>query len=129
MWALVVNIFDPLITQSSPSRTARVCAFATSEPASGSVNPRTQIVSARRTLGTMSRRISSVPNRTSALATISDTDVAYIGASCRLSSSKITICDVGSRPAPPSSFDQADAYQPWSMRPWMNGRSWLTPVR
>ena len=40
MWAFVVNIFWPLMTHSSPSRTARVCAAATSEPASGSVNPR-----------------------------------------------------------------------------------------
>ena len=35
--APVVKIFDPLITHSSPSRTARVFAAAMSEPPSGSV--------------------------------------------------------------------------------------------
>ncbi len=35
--APVVNIFDPLMTQESPSRTARVLQVATSEPPSGSV--------------------------------------------------------------------------------------------
>ena len=33
---LVIHIFDPLITHSSPSRTARVRMPATSDPASGS---------------------------------------------------------------------------------------------
>jgi hypothetical protein len=35
--AIDVNTFSPLITQSSPSRTAVVCDAATSEPASGSL--------------------------------------------------------------------------------------------
>ena len=35
-WAVLVNIFWPLITHSSPSLTARVLAAATSEPESGS---------------------------------------------------------------------------------------------
>jgi hypothetical protein len=37
LWAPVVNIFWPLITHSSPSRTARVLTAARSEPVSGSV--------------------------------------------------------------------------------------------
>ena len=45
MWAFVVNIFWPLMTHSSPSRTARVVAAATSEPASGSVKPSTMMIS------------------------------------------------------------------------------------
>src|SRR6266705_1577073 len=36
-------IFEPLMTQSSPSRTARVLMPATSEPASGSVMPRQEV--------------------------------------------------------------------------------------
>ncbi len=35
-WPAEVQIFWPLITHSSPSRTARVCSEARSEPASGS---------------------------------------------------------------------------------------------
>ena len=42
-----MNIFWPLITHSSPSRTARVWAAATSEPASGSLKPRTMMISPR----------------------------------------------------------------------------------
>src|ERR1700751_4332699 len=40
LWALEVNILEPLITQLPPSRTARVLHVATSEPPSGSVYPR-----------------------------------------------------------------------------------------
>ena len=36
-WALEVKIFCPLMTHSSPSRTARVLAPAMSDPPSGSV--------------------------------------------------------------------------------------------
>ena len=35
-WALVVKIFWPLMTHSSPSRSARVLALAMSDPPSGS---------------------------------------------------------------------------------------------
>jgi hypothetical protein len=37
-WAPLDQIFEPLRTYSSPSRTARVDRFARSEPASGSEN-------------------------------------------------------------------------------------------
>ncbi len=43
-WPLVMNVLEPLITYSSPSRTARVLIPATSEPASGSVMPRHRIL-------------------------------------------------------------------------------------
>jgi hypothetical protein len=36
-WAIVVHILAPLMTHSSPSRTARVVAAATSLPLSGSL--------------------------------------------------------------------------------------------
>ena len=42
---LVMNIFEPLTTNSSPSRIAVVRMPATSEPAPGSVIPRQPIVS------------------------------------------------------------------------------------
>ncbi len=42
-----MNIFRPLITQPSPSRTAEVRMAATSEPAPGSVMPRHTIRSPR----------------------------------------------------------------------------------
>ena len=42
---LVMNIFEPLTTNSSPSRIAVVRIAATSEPASGSVMPRQPIFS------------------------------------------------------------------------------------
>jgi len=38
-------VFEPSMTRSSPSRTARVLMPATSEPASGSVIPRQEIFS------------------------------------------------------------------------------------
>ncbi len=44
---LVMKIFDPLITYSSPSRRAVVRIPATSEPAPGSVIPRQPIFSPR----------------------------------------------------------------------------------
>ena len=61
MWAFVVNIFCPFTTHSSPSRTARVCAAATSEPASGSLKPSTMMSSPRRAFGRIACRCSSVP--------------------------------------------------------------------
>jgi hypothetical protein len=42
---LVMNVLEPLITYSSPSRTARVRMPATSEPAPGSVMPSEEIIS------------------------------------------------------------------------------------
>ncbi len=42
---LVMNVFEPLMTNSSPSRIALVRMPATSEPAPGSVIPRQPIFS------------------------------------------------------------------------------------
>ena len=47
-WAPLVHTFWPVITQSSPSLTARVLRLARSEPASGSEKPWHQISSAVR---------------------------------------------------------------------------------
>ena len=54
-------VFDPLMTYSSPSRTARVLMPATSEPASGSVMPRQRIFSPLIAGTTHSCFCSSVP--------------------------------------------------------------------
>jgi hypothetical protein len=40
-------VFEPLMTHSAPSRTARVLIPETSDPASGSVIPRQEIFSPR----------------------------------------------------------------------------------
>ena len=50
-WAMLVQIFWPLTTKSSPSSTARVCSEARSEPELGSENPWHQISSPLRILG------------------------------------------------------------------------------
>ena len=59
--APVVQIFDPLSTHSSPSRTAVVWAPATSDPPVGSERSCIQISSPRRMAGMCSRFCSSVP--------------------------------------------------------------------
>ncbi len=56
-----VHILEPLMTQVSPSRVARVSAPARSEPPEGSDNNCTKISSARRIAGRWRRFWSSVP--------------------------------------------------------------------
>ena len=56
-----VQIFWPLMMKSSPSRTARVCSDARSEPAPGSLKPWHQNVSPERMPERCSRFCSSVP--------------------------------------------------------------------
>ena len=60
--APVVHTFWPLRTHSSPSRSARICRLATSEPAPGSENSCDQISSPRSALATYRSRWASVPN-------------------------------------------------------------------
>ncbi len=93
MWPLVVNIFEPLISQSSPSRTARVDAAATSDPHSGSLKPSAMVTSPPFAAP------SSTRSRTKAVPTCRTTDATirvvspprYIGASARCSSA-MRIC-------------------------------------
>ena len=59
--ALVVQIFWPLRTYSSPARSARICRAARSEPAPGSEKPWHQIVSQCSSGLMISRFCSSVP--------------------------------------------------------------------
>ncbi len=61
-WARVLQIFWPVTTYSSPSRTARVRSDARSDPASGSEKPWHQTLSPRRIRGRWWRRCSSVPS-------------------------------------------------------------------
>ncbi len=63
MWADEHQVFWPLMTKWSPSRTASVRRFARSDPASGSENPWHQWSSALRMLGTHRSFCSSVPQR------------------------------------------------------------------
>ena len=57
-----MNVLEPLITHSSPSRTARVLIPATSDPASGSVIPRQEIFTPRIEGARYACFCSSVPN-------------------------------------------------------------------
>src|SRR6185437_4983627 len=56
-----MNVFDPLRTYSSPSRTAVVFIDATSEPAPGSERPNEQRMGSSRSGGSHSAFCSSVP--------------------------------------------------------------------
>ena len=59
---LVIQFFEPLMTYSSPLRTATVFWAAASEPASGSVRPKQPSFSPRAKGTRNSRFCSSVPN-------------------------------------------------------------------
>ncbi len=59
--ALVMKIFEPLMTQWSPSSSARVLEAAASDPAFGSVSPKAASISPLQSLGSHSSRCSSVP--------------------------------------------------------------------
>jgi hypothetical protein len=60
---LVMNALLPLITQWSPSSTARVCMPAASEPKPGSVSPNAANASPEASLGSQRARCSGVPYR------------------------------------------------------------------
>ena len=60
---LVIHIFEPSSTQSSPSRRALVRIEAGSEPWSGSVSPKQPIASPVAIEGSQRSRCSSVPQR------------------------------------------------------------------
>ena len=60
---LVMNALVPLMTHSSPSRTARVRGLPASEPPPGSVSPNAASASPLHSRGSHSRFCSSLPNR------------------------------------------------------------------
>ena len=60
---LVMNDFDPLITQSSPSTTAVVRTLPASEPLPDSVRPKAPSISPAASLGSHVALCSSVPKR------------------------------------------------------------------
>src|SRR5581483_109374 len=60
--AFVMNVFEPLMTYSSPSRTAVVFIDATSEPAPGSESPNEQRIGSSTSGVSHVRFCSSVPN-------------------------------------------------------------------
>ena len=72
MWALVVNIFWPSITQPPSTGRARVCTAATSDPASGSLMPSAIVTSPRTTFGTISACSCSDPTSRMTRVTITD---------------------------------------------------------
>ena len=61
-WMALVKSFSPVMTHSSPSRSARVCSEARSVPAEGSVYPMEKWSSPRRIPGRMRSFCSGVPS-------------------------------------------------------------------
>ncbi|SLJ82400.1 Uncharacterised protein [Mycobacteroides abscessus subsp. abscessus] len=57
-----MKIFEPVMTYSSPSRTALVLMFCRSEPVPGSVMPMESTISPLAALGNTRRLSSSEPN-------------------------------------------------------------------
>ncbi len=110
--ANVVNIFCPSMIQSSPSRTARVFAAATSEPESGSVYPRAKMISPARNGGRNLCFCSSEPTARMVRPTITDCPSPSVGTPARRSSSRIAVISNGSRPCPPYSTGHDAAIQP-----------------
>ncbi len=105
-WALELQIFWPVTSQSSPSRTAFVDSPARSEPAPGSLNSWQHSRSVRRKARANCSRCWSVPNTLTAAPTrpvvtemISDDGGT---AKARSSSANATEYTLG-RPAPPNS--------------------------
>ena len=61
IWPFEMKIFEPLSTKKSPSRRARVCTLARSEPVPGSVIAMPRIVSPEIAPGRYFRFCSSLP--------------------------------------------------------------------
>ena len=108
--ASVVQIFWPVMTQSSPSRTAVVRSDARSEPASGSEKPWHQMSSPRRIRGSSAVFWSSVPCAMSGGATFG-IPITLIGPGApeRCSSSFQTSWSSTPAPRPPYSTGHAMA--------------------
>ena len=86
-----MNIFEPVSTYSSPSRTARVCRFPASEPVSGSVRAKQPSDAPEVILGSHRRRCSSLPYAAMVLPTRpSDTDTIPRTAESARPSSSVT---------------------------------------
>jgi hypothetical protein len=101
-----MNIFEPLITQQSPSRRARVFRPATSEPASGSVTAIEQTVSPRMIAGRYFCFCADVPRRVMCTADMSEctrVDEVKPPKEERPSSSAKTIEESGPMSVPPYS--------------------------
>ena len=107
-----VQIFCPLITKSSPSRTARVCSDARSEPEPGSENPWHHCTSPERIRPRCSFFCSSLPCTMSVGPTIDVPMPPTGGTRFDANSSFMMNWRMTSRPAPPYSFGQAGAIQP-----------------
>ena len=116
LWARLVQIFCPLITKSSPSRFARVCSEARSDPAPGSDQPWHHSNSSARIFGrcccfcsSLPVRISVGPNIMTAMPSSPET-VPMRSASSWLRMN----CSGTLRPRPPYSTGQCGPSQPRS---------------
>src|SRR3990170_8064383 len=117
-WAPEVQIFWPLTTYSSPSRTARVWSEARSEPEPGSLKPWHQTASPRRILGRCCAFCSSLPWTMRVGPTIWTPMPPTWGAPASANSSFMMNCSMVVRPAPPYSVGQPGAIQPRSASFW-----------
>src|SRR3972149_4451851 len=114
--ALDVQIFCPLMTKSSPSRTARVWSEARSDPAADSLNPWHQRASPDSIRERCSFFCSSLPCTISVGPTIITPMPPTGGTRCSANSSFMMNCSITPRPAPPYSFGQAGAIPPRQVR-------------
>ncbi len=125
--APVVQIFEPLSTQTSPSRTAEVSAPATSDPPLGSERNWAQIASPRRIGGMCLRFCSSVPKSRRTLMQGAKVGTwIRSGNSCLFSSSLSARWCAGVSSWPPYSFGMQTPASPASKSIRWSARSWAT---
>ena len=124
-----MNIFCPLITHSSPSRTARVWQAKTSEPPSGSVKPRQMRVVPAATPGRILALRSSDAKARTTLAASMVVPAPIVGPPAARMAPSTAAASKGSSPAPPSSGGQVSATQPSTPIASMRGRFTPSPER
>ena len=124
----VMNALAPSITQSSPSRRARVRLAPASLPASGSVSPNPASVRPAQRSGNHRWRCSSVPYAAigAAPSPTAASRVIAIDESTRATSSMATHSVVKSAPEPPYSTGNDSPNRPSRPIAWMvsTGNSW-----
>ena len=125
----MVNIFCPLMTHSSPSRTERVLQAKTSEPPSGSVYPRQISVSPAAIPGRILACSAGEPRALMALAVSIVVPGPTVGPPAARIALSIAEASKGSSPAPPSARGHIGATHPLAPIACNSGRLTPSPVR